>query len=320
MATKEEMLNNIQRKINTEKVQKELSNKVSEISALSSGDIRKYEFLTNKDILPSSTEMIIQEKKFDYTPLGKKLDTQAEKLQSIKETGEKQIKAIEENQLVPIKQEEQEEQEKQKRDTPASRLAKSIEKKVEDIELNEKNIDMGDPYYETGKKKFNFLNAEQPTVLFRNIYYGYTTLSDANKKQSDLVAKYRNIGTQGPMPDKKQKFLENINKLLSQRENVLKMYNNKTIPLKDYQSQPGTSNDPRYTSTQQDVSEPESEQEGEGLKIMSPNQMLQRLPILLAQVKAGNNSKELLNEIRQIVYYLYRTKNITKKIYNSIIK
>ena len=92
MPTKEEMLNSIERKINAEKVQKELSNKVSEISALSSGDIRKYEFLTNKDILPSSTEMIIQEKKFDYTPLGKKLDTQTEKLQSIKETGEKQIR------------------------------------------------------------------------------------------------------------------------------------------------------------------------------------------------------------------------------------
>ena len=144
MPTKEEMLNSIERRINAEKVQKELSNKVSEISALSSGDLRKYEFLTNKDILPSSTEMIIQEKKFDYTPLGKKLDTQTEKLQSIKETGEKQIKAIEENQLVPIKQDEQEEQEKQKRDTPASRLTKSIEKMVEDIELNEKNIDMGD--------------------------------------------------------------------------------------------------------------------------------------------------------------------------------
>ena len=100
MPTKEEMLNSIERRINAEKVQKELSNKVSEISALSSGDIRKYEFLTNKDILPSSTEMIIQEKKFDYTPLGKKLDTQTEKLQSIKETGEKQVDTIKENQLV----------------------------------------------------------------------------------------------------------------------------------------------------------------------------------------------------------------------------
>ena len=48
--------------------------------------------------------------------------------------------------------------------------------------------------------------------------------------------------------------------------------------------------------------------------------MLQRLPIALAQVKAGNNSKNLLNEIRQIVYSLYRSKQITKKIYNNIIK
>ena len=46
---------------------------------------------------------------------------------------------------------------------------------------------------------------------------------------------------------------------------------------------------------------------------------LQRLPIALAQVKAGNNSESLLNEIRQIVYSLYQSKQITKKIYNSII-
>ena len=64
-------------------------------------------------------------------------------------------------------------------------------------------------------------------------------------------------------------------------------------------------------------------QEGEGankmLKILTPNQMLKRLPIALAQVKAGNNSESLLNEIRQIVYSLYRSKEITKKLYNNII-
>ena len=54
-------------------------------------------------------------------------------------------------------------------------------------------------------------------------------------------------------------------------------------------------------------------QEGKGLKILTPNQMLKRLPIALAQVKAGNNSESLLNEIRQIVYSLYRSKEITKK-------
>ena len=50
---------------------------------------------------------------------------------------------------------------------------------------------------------------------------------------------------------------------------------------------------------------------GTGLKILTPKQMLQRLPIALALVKAGNNSESLLNEIIQIVYYLYKSKQIT---------
>ena len=48
--------------------------------------------------------------------------------------------------------------------------------------------------------------------------------------------------------------------------------------------------------------------------------MLQSLPIALAQVEAGNNSESLLNDIRQIVYFLYQLKEITKKLYNNIIK
>ena len=56
------------------------------------------------------------------------------------------------------------------------------------------------------------------------------------------------------------------------------------------------------------------------LKILTPKQMLQRLPIALSQVKAGNNSENLLNEIRQIVYSLYQSKEITKKVYNNVIK
>ena len=60
--------------------------------------------------------------------------------------------------------------------------------------------------------------------------------------------------------------------------------------------------------------------EDKGLKILTPKQILQRLPIALAQVKASNNSEILLNEIRQIVYFLYQSKQITKKVYNNIIK
>ena len=54
--------------------------------------------------------------------------------------------------------------------------------------------------------------------------------------------------------------------------------------------------------------------EGTGVKILTPKQMLKRLPIALAQVKAGNNSESLLNEIRQTVSSLYQLKQITKKL------
>ena len=56
------------------------------------------------------------------------------------------------------------------------------------------------------------------------------------------------------------------------------------------------------------------------LKILTHKQMLQRLPIALAQVKTGSNSESLLNEIRQIVYSLYQSKQITKKVYHNMIK
>ena len=59
---------------------------------------------------------------------------------------------------------------------------------------------------------------------------------------------------------------------------------------------------------------------GIGLKILTPKQMLQRLLIAIAQVKAGNNSENLSKEIRQIVYSLYQSKEINKKVYNNIIK
>ena len=58
---------------------------------------------------------------------------------------------------------------------------------------------------------------------------------------------------------------------------------------------------------------------GLGLKILSPNQMISRLPITLAQLKAGNNSEKLKNEIRQLLYSLYRSKKLTKNVYKSLV-
>ena len=60
-------------------------------------------------------------------------------------------------------------------------------------------------------------------------------------------------------------------------------------------------------------------QQGLGLKILTPNQMLSRLPITSAQLKVGNNSEKLKNEIRQLLYFLYRSKKLTKQLYKSLI-
>ena len=60
-------------------------------------------------------------------------------------------------------------------------------------------------------------------------------------------------------------------------------------------------------------------QSGRGLKILTPNQMLSRLPISSAQLRARNNSEKLKNEIRQLLYSLYRSKKLTKQLYKSLI-
>ena len=64
----------------------------------------------------------------------------------------------------------------------------------------------------------------------------------------------------------------------------------------------------------------EQNQQREGIKILTPNQMLSRLPIFLAQLQAGNNSEKLKNEIRRLLYSLYRSKNMIKQVYNNLIK
>ena len=71
--------------------------------------------------------------------------------------------------------------------------------------------------------------------------------------------------------------------------------------------------DANYRTKQNDT-------KGTALKILTPKQILQSLPIAPAQVKAGNNSENLLNEIRQMIYSLYQSKEITKKVYNNLMK
>ena len=68
------------------------------------------------------------------------------------------------------------------------------------------------------------------------------------------------------------------------------------------------------------LEEDEKVTEGKGLKISTPNKLLTRLPILLGQIKAGNDSCKLNNEIRQILYLLYQHNKITKNVVSNFIE
>ena len=81
--------------------------------------------------------------------------------------------------------------------------------------------------------------------------------------------------------------------------------------------QPGTTDMPELESKESTAQR--RNQQGKRLKILTPNQMLNRLPITLAQLNAGNNSEKLKNKIGQLLHSLYRSKKITKQIYKSLI-
>ena len=120
-------------------------------------------------------------------------------------------------------------------------------------------------------------------------------------KQQYNFHKYLNLIRIGNKNDNQKRTLANINVFYNARENAIKF-------ILDYGRMILEAREQALV-----------EQYGKRLKILTPNQMLKRLPIALAQVKTGNNSESLLNEIKQIVYSLYRSKEITKKVCNNII-
>ena len=89
------------------------------------------------------------------------------------------------------------------------------------------------------------------------------------------------------------------------------------IDRKESDEQLDTTNKPEIGSGESEAER--RNQQGQGLKILTLDQILSRLPITLAQLKAGNNSQKLINEIRQLLYSLYRSKKLTKTIYNHLI-
>ena len=294
----------IEDQIKDEKLQYDINREAAKISALSSGKLDKYEYLTGEEILPSNQQQIIQQAKFNYSPLGKGFEKQRK---TIEDQGEKQVKAIQDNQLVNIKNYDY----KNKLLFSKEReIFKDIyNKKLDEIEEMNNKIDYDDLEYVvlSNDMAYNFSVEKDPISLLDDIKSGKTRLKEAKDAQENYRC-YINIIRKGNKNDIQKRTLANINMFYNARDNTIKF-------IEDFGSM---ILDARRLAQEEQKGTGANEM-SEQLKILTPNQMLKRLPIALAQVKAGNNSESLLNEIRQIVYSLYRSKEISKKVYNNII-
>ena len=287
----------IEDQIKDEKLQYDNNREAAKISALSSGKIDKYEYPTGEEILPSNQQQIIQQAKFNYSPLGKALEKQ---IKTIEDQGKKQVKAIQDNKQILHKDDNYEDKLLLSRERE---IFKDIyNKRLDKIdELNNK-IDYNNLNYVVAGigDKYSFDDLDDPLTFLNNIQKGKISMGKAIEQQYNF-RKYLNLIRIGNKNDNQKRTLANINVFYNAIDNGIQF-------IRDYG---GMILEAREQAL--------IEQYGKRIKILTPNQMLKRLPIALAQVKACNNSESLLNEIRQIVYSLYRSKEITKKVYNNII-
>ena len=152
-------------------------------------------------------------------------------------------------------------------------------------------IDFSSLIYNFNSKtaSINFGILGGPMYIYNHMKNGDTTLQQVEKEQKDF--KKSNEITSGNLKHKSEKqsyTIKNVRNLYDSRQKIIDLLNNNA------KIRSGAI----YKSKQ-------NETKGKGLKRITPKPMLQRLPIALAQVKAGYNSESLLNEIRQIVYSLY---------------
>ena len=288
----------IEDQIKDEKLQYDINREAAKISALSSGKIDKYEYLTGEEILPSNQQQITQQAKFTYSPLGKAFEKQ---IKTIKDQGIKQVKAIQDNKQFVNINNNNDYKDKLLHSKEREIFKDIYNKRLDKIEELNNKINYDNLKYVvvgTGDE-YNFDNLEEPPTLLNNIKKGAISMKKTIKQQHSFF-KYLNIIRIGNENDNQKRTLANINMFYNARDNAIKF-------IQD------------YGSMILEAKKLAKEQEGTGLKILTPNQMLKRLPVALSQIKAGNNSESLLNEIRQIVYSLYRSKEITKKVYNNII-
>ena len=158
------------------------------------------------------------------------------------------------------------------------------------IKNGDKNISIS---YDKNKSKFNTEKITKSLKKLRNKLINPSEFKEEYNKFLDSIEKFKNYKSEketGSVSPNQKKMIRYARDL----KDIIDLYNLK--------------------------SDSDTSKKGEGLKILTDKQMLNRLPILLAQIEAGNNLIKLKNEARQILYSLYRSKVLTKTVYNNLIK
>ena len=175
-----------------------------------------------------------------------------------------------------------------------------ISNEIKRIEEIEKQVDRNRMVYKGTNNTYDFRNYKTIRAFGNEIRNNVISLDTANIEEANLLSYISDFIKTKPRDPERRKLrsdvLNSVTGLVKGREMVLTAFKSGIFQVSK-ESQEG-----------------EGVNEGKRIKILTPNQMLKRLPIALAQVKAGNNSESLLNEIRKIVYSLYRSKEITKKV------
>ena len=368
--TRKDQIKILDDKIKANNVQYDLDRMSAEISAYSSGNLPKYEYLTKKDLghKPDAVEKV----KFEYSPIGKVFADELSKEDKSKKFGLfKRLKNIEDN-LVEvddkdnnkvgifriikdikdrgIKIDNDDEAVREIRERIKELIdygvkvnnfdemkkeiiyhVKKLKEQGADVKVHEDQIDdlinkIFDKKYEKYTRK-TYIESEIDKFLKdygdKNIYISYDDKGNKNKFDTEKITK--------SLKKLRNKFInfdefnEEYNKFM---HNLIEFKKYKSVNKSKFspnqRKMEGYDRDLKNIVDLYNIynlkSGSDTCKKGEGLKILTNKQMLNRFPILLAQIQAGNNSKSFKNELRQILYSLYRSKVLTKTVYNNLIK
>ena len=230
----------------------------------------------------------MEQARFTYSPLGKAFEKQ---IKTIEDQGKKQVDALDtlksKNQLTM--------EDVIPNDTLNSNEVKKELYKIKEIE---KNVDREKLIYETSEYIYSFKNFQTIKTFVRDIYEGKITIEGADEYQTNLSVEIMNFrkNTKPRSQEKKQEkeiVLKNLYNFFEGREKILDAFESKIFLTKSKGA--GILNPDHST-----------------LKILTHKQILQRLTIALVQVKAGNNSESLLNEISKLFILCISLKKLPK--------